>query len=234
MRNPFKDRKTDADPEKEEEMEQRPGGAPAEAFSEGEAQDDDGASRPGAVGAEGSGPDADDATGNADPEGDDEASLEAELADLRDRHLRLAAEFENFRKRTRKEASAGRAMAQAELVRQILPTVDDLARVADTPHESTTVQALDEGIELILRNLRKQLGDAGLERIEALEQRFDPERHQAVMTTEVDDPELDETISRVFLDGYEFMGRLVRPAQVEVRRYEEPSDGTDDGTDSES
>lgn len=152
------------------------------------------------------------------------SSLEAELAELKDRHLRLAAEFENFRKRTRKEADAGRTMAQAQLVQQILPTLDDLARVADTPHETTTVQALDEGIELILRNLRKQLGDAGLARIEALDQPFNPERHQAIMTTPVDDPALDETVSRVFQEGYEFLGRLVRPAQVEVRRYDESGD----------
>jgi molecular chaperone GrpE len=168
-------------------------------------------------------------TSGEDAAGDDAGagSLESELEELKDRHLRLAAEFENFRKRTRKEAAVGRTMAQAELVQQILPTLDDLARVADTPHETTTVQALDEGIELILRNLRKQLGDAGLERIEALDQPFNPERHQAIMTSMVTDPELDETVSRVFQEGYEFLGRLVRPAQVEVRRYEEPSDGDD-------
>lgn len=168
-------------------------------------------------------------SGEEAPVADEIEALEAELAALNDRHLRLAAEFENFRKRTRKEASTGRVLAQSDLVRQILPTLDDLARVADTPHESTTVQALDEGIELILRNLRKQLGDAGLERVEALDQRFDPERHQAVMTTGTDDPELDETISRVLVDGYEFLGRLVRPAQVEVRRYEEAAAGEAEG-----
>lgn len=201
MLNPWKDRKQEAGPETEEEN--------IDETAAGPTQEDE------APAAE--------AAGGADEAGSDASGLEAELAELKDRHLRLAAEFENFRKRTRKEASTGRGMAQAELVRQILPTLDDLARVADTPHESTTVQALDEGIELILRNLRKQLGDAGLERIEALDQRFDPERHQAVMTTEIDDPELDETISRVLVDGYEFQGRLVRPAQVEVRRYEEPA-----------
>lgn len=155
------------------------------------------------------------------------ASLERELADLKDRHLRLAAEFENFRKRTRKEAGLGRTMAQAEVVQQILPTLDDLARVADTPHETTTVQALDEGIELILRNLHKQLGDAGLQRIEALDQPFNPEQHQAIMTTPVDDPAQDDTVSRVLQEGYAFLGRLVRPAQVEVRRYEESSGEAD-------
>lgn len=206
MLNPWKDRKQEAGPETEEENIDEAAAGPAE---EDEA--------PAAA-----------AAGGAEEAGSDASDLEAELAELKDRHLRLAAEFENFRKRTRKEASTGRGMAQAELLRQILPTLDDLARVADTPHESTTVQALDEGIELILRNFRKQLGDVGLERIEALDQRFDPERHQAVMTTEIDDPELDETISRVLVDGYEFQGRLVRPAQVEVRRYEEPAADRDE------
>ncbi|MGI9039303.1 MAG: nucleotide exchange factor GrpE [Gemmatimonadota bacterium] len=163
----------------------------------------------------------------------DPATLAAELAELKDRHLRLAAEFENFRKRTRKEAMDGRTMAQADLVQQLLPTLDDLARVADTPHESTTVEALDKGIELILLNLRKHLEAAGMERVEALDQKFDPQRHQAVVTTPVDDPALDDTVSRVFVQGYEFLGRLVRPAQVEVRRYE-PGGDADSEADGEA
>ena len=150
-----------------------------------------------------------------------------ELTELKDRHLRLAAEFENFKKRTRKEHSESRTVAQADLARQILPTLDDLARVAEIPNESTSVEDLDKGIELILSNLRKQLEDAGLTRIEALDQKFDPEIHQGIMTAEVDDPELDDTVSRVFVDGYEFQGRLVRAAQVEVRNFVEPSESAE-------
>lgn len=154
-------------------------------------------------------------------EGDEDARmrLENELEELKDRHLRLAAEFENFRKRTRKELAETRTIAQADLVREVLPTLDDLARVAGTPHESTTVEALDEGIELILGNLGKKLEDAGLVRIDALGKPFDPEFHQGILTVEVDDSELDDTVSRVFVEGYTFLGRLVRPAQVEVRRF---------------
>lgn len=175
------------------------------------------------------------AAGPAQPEAEapEAGSVEAELAELKDRHLRLAAEFENFRKRTRREAVDGRALAQADLVQQLLPTLDDLARVADTPHESTTVEALDKGIELILLNLRKHLESVGMERIEALDEKFDPQRHQAVVTTPVDEPALDDTVSRVFVQGYEFLGRLVRPAQVEVRRYE-PGGGPDRGVDAEA
>ena len=147
------------------------------------------------------------------------SSLEQELEELQDRHIRLVAEFDNFRKRTRKEQSEARAIAQADLVLEVLPTLDDLARVADIPNESTTVEALDEGVELILRNLGKKLEVAGLVRIDAIEQPFNPEFHQGILTVDVDDEALDETVSRVFVDGYTFLGRLVRPAQVEVRRF---------------
>lgn len=219
--NPFKDRKREADSETEELEEEA-----VEENVAAEADDADVAESE--VDEDFDDDEADDAEQRA---GGSAAELEAELEELKDRHLRLAAEFENFRKRTRKEAASGRMAAQAELARQILPTLDDLARVADTPHESTTVQALDEGIELILRNLHKQLADAGLTRIEALGEPFDPERHEAVMATKVDDPEQDDTVGRVFLEGYELLGRLVRPAQVEVLRYEEdePAEDADGG-----
>ncbi|MBT8461802.1 MAG: nucleotide exchange factor GrpE [Gemmatimonadetes bacterium] len=153
-------------------------------------------------------------------EADDPAQrLVEELESANDRHLRLAAEFENFRKRTRREQAELSVVAQAELARRLLPTIDDLARVSSIPPETTTVEALDAGLDLILRNLRKELEDAGLIRIEALGERFDPELHQGLMTAETSERELDDIISRVFVDGYLFRDRLVRPAQVEVLTY---------------
>ena len=107
--------------------------------------------------------------------------LAEELESVNDRLLRLAAEFENFRKRTRREQADLSAVAQADLARRLLSTLDDLARVSSTPPETTTVEALDQGLELILRNLRKELEEAGLTRIEALGARFNPEVHQALM-----------------------------------------------------
>ena len=151
---------------------------------------------------------------------DDPAQRLAEQVEfVNDRHLRLAAEFENFRKRTRREQADLYSLAQADLARRLLPTLDDLARVSSIPPETTTVEALDEGLDLILRNLRKELDEAGLTRIEATGERFNPELHQALMTAETLDRELDDTVSRVFVDGYMFRGRLVRPAQVEVLNY---------------
>ena len=150
--------------------------------------------------------------------------LAEELEAVNERYLRLAAEFENFRKRTQRERAELSTFAQAELARRLLPTLDDLARVSETPPETTTVEALDAGLDLILRNLRKELQEAGLARIEARGERFDPELHQALMTAATDDPKLDDTVSRVLVDGYVFRDRLVRPAQVEVLTYSPEDD----------
>ncbi len=147
-----------------------------------------------------------------------------ELAELKDRHLRLAAEFDNFRRRTRQEQQQLRARAQAEIARSVLPTLDDLARWRDIPNEATSVEALDQGLDLVLRNLSKSLEEHGVHRIEAENAVFDPEQHQALMTTEALSSEEDETVSRVFSEGYMLGDLLVRPAQVEVRRWQEPSD----------
>jgi molecular chaperone GrpE len=151
--------------------------------------------------------------------GDRAQRLAEELELVTDRHLRLAAEFENFRKRTRREQAELSVMAQAEFARRLLPTLDDLARVSSTPPETTTVQDLDAGLDLILRNLRKELEEAGLTRIDALGERFNPEFHQGILTADTTDRDLDDTVSRVFVDGYVFRDRLVRPAQVEVMSY---------------
>ncbi len=143
-----------------------------------------------------------------------------EIAELNDRHLRLAAEFDNFRRRSRQEQQALRALAQADLARSVLPTLDDLARWHDIPNESTSVEALDRGLDLIRRNLIKALEEHGVRRIEAIDRPFDPEHHQGVMITEAAGPEEDQTVSRVFSDGYVLGDLLVRPAQVEVRNWQ--------------
>lgn len=150
--------------------------------------------------------------------------LAEELEAMNDRYLRLAAEFENFRKRTRREQAEQSVVAQAELARRLLPTLDDLARVSSIPPETTTVEALDAGLDLILRNLRKELDEVGLKRIEAMGERFDPELHQAMLSAETNEPDLDDVVSRVFVDGYVFRERLVRPAQVEVLNYSPEGD----------
>ncbi len=164
------------------------------------------------------------------PEAED--GLVQELQELQDRHLRLAAEFENYRKRTRRELAEMRVRAQADLVRRLLEVLDDLGRVAEATPDAT-VESLQEGIALVELKMRRELDDAGLARIEAAGKRFDPNLHEAVVTRPVSEPEEDDLVSRVFLEGYTFGPVLVRPARVEVNKYastpEEGQPGTAEG-----
>lgn len=149
-----------------------------------------------------------------------------ELEELRDKHLRLAAEFDNYRKRTRREVSSQQERAKAELAGRLLDVLDDLGRFNDAARgEETDVESLREGMELVERKLRKELGDAGLERIEAAGEKFDPKQHEALTTTPVEDPERDGYISQVLVEGYTFGDQLLRPARVEVMKHREPEDG---------
>lgn len=143
-----------------------------------------------------------------------------ELEELRDRHLRLAAEFDNYKRRTRRELLEGHQAAQAALAAQLLDALDDLTRVADTPADSTTTEALHEGVALVERKLIKALSDAGMEMIDPLGERFDPNVHEALFAAQTDDPEQDDLISQVVVIGYKFGDRLLRPARVGVFQYD--------------
>lgn len=158
--------------------------------------------------------------GSGEDEGEVGDPLLEELEQLRDRHLRLAAEFENYRKRTRKELLATREAGKAELARSLLDALDDLGRLAAIAEDSTTVEALHEGIELVERKLVKEMEEAGLSPIEAEGEPFDPNLHEALTTVPTDRPEEDDRISRVFVPGYTFGDRLLRPARVEVKQYD--------------
>lgn len=154
------------------------------------------------------------------PESGEDLGPAEELAALQDRHLRLAAEFDNFRRRTRGELGDAGERARAELAGKLLETMDDLQRVADTPLEGTATEALHEGIGLVARKFAKVLSDNGVEPVNPVGERFDPNLHDALMMTPTDDPEQDELVSHVVLIGYRLGDRLLRPARVTVYRHE--------------
>lgn len=151
---------------------------------------------------------------------DEVRALREELESLNDRHLRLAAEFDNYKKRTRRQLVEQRDRAQADLAREILEVLDDLARVASSDPDATSPEALHEGVELVERKLRKKLGDAGVHRIEAAGRPFDPELHDALASVPTDDPEEDGMVAEVIAEGYRHGDRLLRPAQVAVKQHE--------------
>lgn len=142
-----------------------------------------------------------------------------ELAALRERLLRLAAEYDNFRKRTERERGEITLRAQADIVRALLEPLDDLQRIADFDPATNSAQSLHEGAEMVERKFLRVMEMAGLEAIDASDQRFDPQLHEALTTVPAQADEEDETVAQVFRKGYRFKGILLRPAQVVVRKF---------------
>ena len=139
--------------------------------------------------------------------------LAAEKAELHDRLLRSQAEFQNFRKRTERERLELFEYASMEAVRVLLPVLDDFERalkvgIARTGNTSA-------GIELIYQRFYEALKKLGLEPIVSEGQPFDPHIHHAVDMVETDEAP-DHTVLEEFQRGYNFKGRLLRPAMVKV------------------
>jgi molecular chaperone GrpE len=144
--------------------------------------------------------------------------LAVELEELRDRHVRLVAEFENYRKRTREELLSSASRAQAALIGSLLDVFDDFQRMHELVPEQATVASILEGVELVDRKLQRVLAEAGLEVVEPVGEAFDPERMEAVARVPVTDSEEDDRVDQVFQRGVVFKGHLVRPARVAVRK----------------
>jgi molecular chaperone GrpE len=152
----------------------------------------------------------------AEPAESASARLEGQLQEAQDRYLRLAAEFDNFRKRVARERVELADRAQAALVMKLLDVLDDLDRLATQDLSQTSRDVLHEALLLVDRKLRKELGAAGLERLDPAGSVFDPSLHEAVSVLAPPDPSLDHTVSATFQAGYQFKGSLVRPARVQV------------------
>lgn len=150
-------------------------------------------------------------------------AVEAELAEWKDRHLRLAAEYDNFRKRTARERDELRMRAQADLARRLLDALDDLGRVAHLDPAAAAAPDVIAGVELVERKVLRELMGAGLETVAAADVPFDPAVHEAIATVAAESPDRDHTVAAVFQPGYRFNGTLLRPARVQVRIFSEPA-----------
>lgn len=145
--------------------------------------------------------------------------VQRELDDQRDRYLRLAAEYDNYRKRSSKERQEAGARAQGELVKSLIDSLDDLMRVTAQDPESVDARTIHQGIEVVNKKLMKALGSAGLELIDPVDQPFDPALHEAVSTEPALSREDDHMVSQVFQQGYRYNGQLLRPARVVVKQW---------------
>jgi len=140
---------------------------------------------------------------------------ENENSDLQDRLLRLSAEFENFKKRNRREMSEFKKFAAEMIIKELLPVVDNLERALDTATSEEACKAINEGVAMTRDEMLKVFSRYGVQPIEALDQPFDPSYHQAVGQEENSEKEKN-TILKEYQKGYTMHGRLLRPSMVIV------------------
>jgi len=141
--------------------------------------------------------------------------LEEQLDEARDRHLRLAAEYDNYRKRATRERTESGDRAQAALVGRLLDVLDDMDRLS-ADSSAASGEQLRQAVGLVDKKLWKELQAAGLERIDPVGAPFDPSVHEAVSVVPPPSREQDHQVSATFQAGYRFRGTLVRPARVQV------------------
>ena len=144
----------------------------------------------------------------------EEEAKKAEEAES-ERYMRLMAEFQNFKRRVAREKSDIHAYANEKIVGELLPVLDNFERALDA--EGGDLEAYAKGMQLIFEQLKKALENAGLEEIKAMDETFDPNVHNAVMTENLEDKE-DGIVTKVLQKGYKLKDKVIRPSMVAVNK----------------
>jgi molecular chaperone GrpE len=144
---------------------------------------------------------------------------ERALAEQHDKYLRLAAEYDNYRKRSVRERQEASLRGQAELLRGMLDALDDLSRFAHVDPASTDTKTVVDGVAMVERKMLKTLAAIGVEVINPIDQTFDPSTMEAVATEPALSQEDDHVVAKVYQQGYMFNGQLLRPARVVVKQW---------------
>jgi len=141
------------------------------------------------------------------------------LADQQEKYLRLAAEYDNYRKRAVRERQEASVRGQAELLRGLIDPLDDLSRFAHVDPATTDTKTVVDGVAMVERKMLKTLASIGVEVINPVDQTFDPATMEAVATETALSPEDDHVVAKVYQPGYLFNGQLLRPARVVVKQW---------------
>lgn len=145
------------------------------------------------------------------------AELEGQLETAENRYLRLQADFDNFRRRSRQEIEASEKYRAQNLITDILPAIDNFERALSMTVENEQTKSLQQGIEMVYNNLLDALKKEGVEPIEAVGQEFNPHLHQAVM--QVEDANFgSNVVVDEFQKGYVLKDRVIRPSMVKVNQ----------------
>jgi molecular chaperone GrpE len=156
---------------------------------------------------------------------EEELKAREEIKSLNDRLLRTLAEFENFKKRTAREKNELLQYANDEMSKEMLRTVDNLESAIRHAREGSQAESIIEGIEMTLKQLLKSLERFGVSGFNSLGEKFDPNRHEAMLQVESADHEPNTIIDEA-QKGYFLRERLLRPAQVTVSR--EPQEAAEE------
>ncbi len=145
---------------------------------------------------------------------------EKEFKEHHDRLLRLAADFENYKKRAAKEKEDWAKFANEDLIRAILPFIDNLERALLHAQKMTDTGVLIEGVRLTIQQLLQTLNKFGLSSFQSVGKPFDPAMHEAMLVVETDKQEPNQVVEE-FQKGYFLNDRLLRPATVSVSKTPE-------------
>ncbi len=141
-------------------------------------------------------------------------AIRAELAAERDRYLRLAADFDNFRKRINQESERRAAAQKKAFIRELLPVIDNLERAVSSDASASPEQLL-QGVKMTLQQLNQLLRRHGIEPEESVDRPFDPHCHEAIMSR-YDPSRPDHVVLEIFERGYRHGNECFRPAKVVV------------------
>ncbi|WP_306430723.1 nucleotide exchange factor GrpE [Bacillus sp. EB106-08-02-XG196] len=144
-------------------------------------------------------------------------NLTSKLEEADNRYLRLQADFDNFRRRTRLDIEAGEKYKAQKLVTELLPALDNFERALQIEADNEQSRSLLQGMEMVYRSLVDALKKEGVEAIEAVGKEFDPNFHQAVMQGE-DENFGSNIVSAEFQKGYMLKDRVIRPSMVQVNQ----------------
>lgn len=139
-----------------------------------------------------------------------------EYQELYDKHLRLYSEFENFRRRSRKETADAKEKGRSDMVLAVLPVIDDFERALSSINESTESKDVYEGVELIYNKFKNILSEQGLQEMQPVGETFDPDYHEAMTKMQAPSEDQKGKVIDVVEKGYMLNDRIVRHAKVVV------------------
>lgn len=150
-----------------------------------------------------------------------QASLEEKIREYEEQNLRIRAEFANYKKRVEREQLEFTKYFKGEILLSLLSIMDDFKMMFEKSSEGENEKSILEGAKLIYEKLLQILEKEGLEKVNALGEKFDPEIHEALMMKPIDNEDDHNKVIEVFQEGYKLQDRLLRPSKVIVGQYED-------------